>query len=805
MKKILSYLSENKFVLFVVQMTISGIALSVLAWDTVSFVREKLVQHMKLQVNAWVYIFYHPFDSNLFNYIFLCAILGCWGLFIYAAGTKKTVEYLKNKTKNKSINTLLVVLTISLIGLLSLSWCPQSARIVLSLAIVCSPLVYLMNSKNRNVGVFLSIYPWLLFAVLAIEPINNAVGPVYLMNEYDHLYSETILDGKTVKNEVFLGSLSSLDIDTVKMFYDQKNKLEGKSSDEAKGDDIDFLFKLRFKNLDPLQSYMILNHFATMSSTTVEKQVEGERASKQLQLRLNNLRNINVESIKKFYLYNYWEYNHLNMSRGQVNHIGQILNPINEYEEGKPLKDIYLQYGLGNTFVLKWTMDVFGGPSIENFYKCHLYYVVYFLLFLLMLIYLFRDTVYTAGAFTVVALSYFFSKYIGLTLGAGIIPTIHFFDVVVIALLALFFRKKHLIYLLFAFFVVFLSVVINRQFGMMMALSLVISIILYILENRSGRAKYFWVAGVALSFIISISLAHFAYSGAQGTVLNYFLLGFFSWPANSIIIVSTIGYLVTSYFFLFLLRDHKDYLKYIYVLVFFYAQGLLLYYYWSGLPNHLPMALPFVGLQLFLMLFIAEKKFSLLQSYNRTSILKMTVLFILFAVLLLSIYQFYKDKKMFHDNFVNHKVYQWSFTKAHTISTMNPEPLAESIRLIHKYSNSGSGIYMLSEFDNLLPFLAERYNALTFDLAWHLLSDEEVDATINKINKNAPRYLYVDNNIDSEMSDPWSKIYNGDWMKSERASRIGRYYGLQKMFSAISSCYELREKSELLAVYERKQ
>jgi hypothetical protein len=136
---------------------------------------------------------------------------------------------------------------------------------------------------------------------------------------------------------------------------------------------------------------------------------------------------------------------------------------------------------------------------------------------------------------------------------------------------------------------------------------------------------------------------------------------------------------------------------------------------------------------------------------------------------------------------------------------MNPEPLAESIRLIQKYSNSGSGIYMVSEFDNLLPFLSDRYNALTFDLAWHLLSDEEVDSTITRISKNDPQYLFVDNNIDREMSDPWSKIYNGDWMKSERASRMGRYYGLQKIFRAISSGYELREKSDLLVVYERKR
>ena len=93
---------------------------------------------------------------------------------------------------------------------------------------------------------------------------------------------------------------------------------------------------------------------------------------------------------RSFVSRNFLENVFYNMSRGQINHIGHILNPINEYMLGKPIKEIYFQYGIGNTFIMKWTMELFGGISIENYYKCYIFYLIYFMTFLLMLFVLFE-------------------------------------------------------------------------------------------------------------------------------------------------------------------------------------------------------------------------------------------------------------------------------------------------------------------------------------------------------------------------------------------------------------------------------
>ncbi len=801
MKKILTYLSEHRFTLFILQAAISGFCFGVLVWNLVSLIKDKVLQSTNLQVRPWAFIFFNPYDSNLINYILLCAAFGFLSLFIYGAGNKEKLALIKEKTSRVNIGLVSSLFLLSLACLAFFSSFAVFYRVVLSAVLLPIPLIYLVSDVDNRGGILLSAYPWLLLIILSIEPIRFFFGPVYLMNEYDNLSSETILNGQTINNASYLKSLSPLDIDTVKMFYDLKNQIEGKSTDALARDDIDFLDQLRFRNMDPIQSYLILNHSVNERDFAGEKETEEGSVTRQDYLK--NLPTINVESIKKFYLYNWWEYAHLNMSRGQMNHIGQILNPLNAYEAGMPIKDIYMQYGLGNTFILKWTMDLFGGVTIENIYKCHIYYIVYFSLFLLMLIYLFQDRLYVASVYSILAISYFFCKYIGVTLGVGIIPTIHFFDVIVIILLLLFFRKKNVSYLLLALLSALLGVIINRQFGIILSLSLTISIIVYIIENKTGRSKKFWFFGVVLSLVALGCLSNLATAGTQGAVFNYFLFGLFSWPANSVVIALTIGYLVISYSFLFINRNNTDYLKYIFIFVFFYTQGLLVYYYWSGLSNHLPMSMPFMGLQIFLMFFISEQKFSLNRSDHKLFLLKIGVIAVLFIAMLFNVNQFYKDKKMFTDDFVNHKVYHWKFDRAHLISTMNPEPFAESIQLMQKYSAGSPSIYVISEFDNVLPFLGKKYGALPFDLAWHLLSDSEIDATINKINRNSPEYLFVDGNIDQEISDPWSKIYNGTWMKNERVSRIGRYQGLQKIFKSVSPRYVLREKGKLLAVYQR--
>jgi hypothetical protein len=334
------------------------------------------------------------------------------------------------------------------------------------------------------------------------------------------------------------------------------------------------------------------------------------------------------------------------------------------------------------------------------------------------------------------------------------------------------------------------------------------SALFYILENKEGKGKMVWLFVVSLMLGSIINMVRLVDTGTSGVTFSYYLLGLFSWPAHSLIITFTICYLIGSYAYLFVIKESRHYLKYIYVMLFIYTQGLFTYFYWSGLTNHLPTVIPFIGLQVILMIYMYEKKAPSENStvLNVVSILKKLTSFMLVAAVMYSAKGYYQEKSEFTKNFTNHKTYTWELDGAHLITTINPEPIKDSIALIQKYSKSEKGIYILSKYDNLLPYLAQRYSRMPFfEMPWHLFSDDEVTDAINVIKIDVPQFLFTDNTIEQEaFIDPWAILYKGDADTKERASRFDRYLQMQKIFKAIKQSYLPYEKGTLLTVYKRR-
>jgi hypothetical protein len=136
------------------------------------------------------------------------------------------------------------------------------------------------------------------------------------------------------------------------------------------------------------------------------------------------------------------------------------------------------------------------------------------------------------------------------------------------------------------------------------------------------------------------------------------------------------------------------------------------------------------------------------------------------------------------------------------ISTINPEPINKGINIIRKYSADGYGIYIISRYDNLLPFLAERYSLMPFfEMSWHLFSDWESKQAIEMLRNRKPRYLFVDTHMGGE-NYMWDILY--PYFYNESASRRGRNMEMNKVFMAVSEDYEKIEEGPLLSVYRRK-
>lgn len=524
-------------------------------------------------------------------------------------------------------------------------------------------------------------------------------------------------------------------------------------------------------------------------------------------------RGISMEGEEEFLEKNLLELHHQAITRGQINHIGHVLNPINEYLAGKPLRDIYVQYGVGNTLLMKWTMDLLGGLSIQNYYKCYVYYIAYYVLFLLMLVCVFRDGTYVLGAFGALAASQFFFGYMSFILGPGLIPTIHFCDVFVLAALAGYLRDpERRAWLALAFLAAACGALLNRQFGGALAAALTITALFFFAENASGRARYALAGAVTAALLLLLAAAVRVYSLAgHGEVFGRFLSGYFaSSPAPSIVLF-TLLYLPATYAFLSLFRENRHPLKYLSIFSFLYAQGVFVYFYWCGLTLHLPMVTTFIALHIFLSLALAENKLRAEGGIPPAAFLRLkkaALITVLLCVPVAAGY-FYRgnfSEKIFSQSFNAHRLYKWDFARAGLISTIDPRPLKASLSQITRYSGNEKGIYILSRYDNLIPFLAGKYSRFpVFDMTWYMLKADTGSKVAARLESDRPEYIYVDADFNDNKPDLWTLAYGDgeNFLRRENKSRLGRILELKKIFLAVSPRYVLVERGPLLSVYRR--
>lgn len=797
---------KDLFILFEIQLIISFISFGVFSWRLAEAFKISIYDYLGVKLYAWVDIFFNPYESNLINYIFLCIATGLYSLLIYyILLSKKTHKLLEKEVGwiNKKLfvgiiigSSILFILasryfvTYRTLPLCLIAFIPalhlfsNNLKVKLKIDSIGNRIrsVIIFENRGRSIRDITGTLLGILLLIICLEPLYllNGSRPVYLVNEYD-IYSATILDSGVIKNEVFLNGVKDSDLDTA----------------DVESTTVPTPSQWMMPPTLVVKPYTILQNLRTLILDLAAKDINTNNTPQELH-------HADYKEIPSFVSRNFLENIFHNMSRGQMNHIGHILNPINEYMLGKSIKEIYFQYGMGNTFIMKWTMELFGGISIDNYYKCYIFYLFYYLTFLLMVFVLFKDSGYVLCCFAVLAFAFFYQGYIGFIIAPGIIPTIHMFDAPVFILVLLFFRQNRLIYLIFAIVFSVLSIMVNQQFGVFLVASLIASLLLFANENRDGKTKKIWLLGIFFTAIIGITVYYLVSSKLPGNKFFYFLTGLFSWRAHRIIILLTIVYLTISYFLMFILKESRSYLKYIYLMIFVYTQGLFVYYYWAGLSNHLPTVMPFVGVQVFLVFYMIEKGIipNTMFGHKIPSLFRVLSISILLVIILQNATIFYRQKALFLNNFASHRTYKWNYDRARLTTTINPEPINEGVSMIRRYSVDEPGIYIISRYDNLLPFLAERYSLMPFfEMSWHLFSDQESYEVIEMLRNRKPKYLFVDSNMGVE-NYLWDKLYPTFY--NESAARRGRNEEMYKVFMAVGDDYEKVEKGALLSVYRRK-
>lgn len=487
-------------------------------------------------------------------------------------------------------------------------------------------------------------------------------------------------------------------------------------------------------------------------------------------------------------------------------HQNTMLGTINEYALGKPQGQTVYLYGWLSTIVIAKAMTALGGVTFEAYQKVfYSFYPLYYLLLIAAAVIIFKRLGYALLVGVISVSSLYFIGFEVIRFAPGFNPIRHFFDIFALVCFYwyLFAPRRNWLYLALALAFSIVGILFSKEFGLVLLLSMLATIIIRV---RVGRRK----AAPEIILIVVATLAALAsllliQTGKNPTLL-YVLLGVATPAMHWIKMYSLLLLFSAIYVLLIKTRKVGDNWGYLSLFWFLYAQGLLIYYIWNPAPNHLFSLGAVWGMLLALLLRYSSSNYDWAAKYENKMLMASNSLLTLF-MFLPSIGSYYMEQSDYQKLFAEHKLYHWNFPRAHFVSTMDPSVFENAVQLINKYSPSNS-IYILSKYDNILPFLSAKYSAMPFlEMALSLVTKKEMDKSTDLIRRDRPEYLFVDTDMTRSHA---GDVYDKNDPVSEFAAPIydasrGRAMVLDnfaKVFKEIEGMYEPIERGQLITVYK---
>jgi len=672
-------------------------------------------------------------------------------------------------------------------------------------------------------------------------------GPLRIMNEYWDIPEQTVLNGHVVDNTKFINEyhliglhdkydirdpnqtnkancLDLPDTSTVRDFIEQHN-----SQVNAMVGTVGFAFKPHpvslyyyhhgfclagfISNQDLAEINFLLNeliplkNYRNFSSNKISidfiysAQI---RTLKKLILKSNNFKQYSLPyfGIEKLFLkQNLYEIHWQVLNRFFIHHQNFVLGPVNAMNLGQNPHQIFMQYGYLNTKLLTKFLHVIGGVNYQRYIKTTFsVYYIYYSLFLAFLFLIFKDIRYVLPAFLLTVAALNFSTFEFLYIAPGINPLRHFFDLPIMLFFFFYLKKKHEIFLWIALLFSYIEILTNDLFGCFILFSLLLVLFIRTIFEKQSVIKNLIFSAVVL--MIGMIIFHLASVGTN-VMTKYYLEGVLGFSYKTWFMVACLLLIGVSYIISFCGILKKDNFSYFVLLLIFYSQGLFFYFVWGSDLNHLYVFSPIFAITFVAILKALDNQIPLNTIFRNFLLIILTGLS--FLVWIPSVALDFHSRSVFNEVFKTHKIYQWNLPTAKFISTMNPDYFKDSIQLIQRYS-SGNKIYIISKYDNFIPFLAEKYSAMPyFDLQWFLISPKEVAKSIDAVEKNKPKYIFVDSDINRSYAPDMINAYAGQlgYLSDESVMRVMRLNELKKVFDAVKNDYHPVQSALLLTVYER--
>ncbi|GEM_PF-3743122 len=493
-------------------------------------------------------------------------------------------------------------------------------------------------------------------------------------------------------------------------------------------------------------------------------------------------------------------------------HQNALFEPVNAFFLGKETSKVKFFYGFGSTLWLTYLSTlIWQDLSFEKLTALlHIHYPIYFIFLLLASCILLRDSRWVALVFILSVASILMLSFPGIKWGPGLNPLRHLLDLPLIIFFYLYIYAKRFdtVFLILSYLVALLAVVLNKEFGAMLMVSLTLATVMHVVCSSKKFINFFVVGAAGAVFILVCYYLHIA-TGKDSTS-KYMFLGVGMSSAGLMDILSLLAAIFLGYSSMLYVQlkcglQHKP--LFVALLLFLYSQFLIFYYILCSDSSHFLAMSPIFWL-------CATYLFKeLLTCYYPPVVRKKIVIFgmIVIAIPLL-VYtgsNYFLQESDYNRTFLDHKLYRWDFNRAHFLSTMDPAVFVESVRLIDRYS-VGRAIYIISRYDSLLPFLSERYSAMPYpSLNFYLVTDRETKAVGDVILHDRPQYLFVDSDINGirigDSADPNYSLDSPQLNSAHSKSRsILMASEMQKIFNAVKNDYKLIEKGALISVYERK-
>lgn len=490
-------------------------------------------------------------------------------------------------------------------------------------------------------------------------------------------------------------------------------------------------------------------------------------------------------------------------------HHNYQLGPLNERILGKDPAKINYTYGWFSSIMIEKIMQVIGGINFQNYFKTnYIFYLIYYLIIIAVISIIFRDIRFTSIALLIMLGSLHYLRYPDLIKAPGFNPIRHFFDPLVLLFLFYSVTKRKYAYLITCLGLAAFSILVSKEFGIFMFLALATTLALFFVASPRKKENYLNYAILFAGIIAAFSFILMTNRGAN-SLFFYTLIGV------SVPLITTKGLIlfqllfVPFYIFIIKSRDSDNPLKYLLLYLLLYTQMASVYFVWNPAFNHLHTLAPIWGIML-VILFKMALEYPLLEPLKRGYLLPSAL--IIFSIYYVPAVAFYNFEKYQYDQVrESHRIYEWKLERASFDSTMDPSLFEHDVKLINKYAPNTMGIYIISKYDNLLPFISKKYSTMPYiELVTSLVTKKEINNCINIILKDKPDYIFVDTDIDRNFNG--DIYYENDpvvtmlYPKLNDASRgrVIMFKYLREVYHGVAKDFEMVENGLLISVYKRK-